>query len=174
MAVVVIMMLFLPFTQRYVEKFEAGIQGEDVETQMRFGEYKDAATLIGLYPVMGVGFSGVPKIDLYLGVANTYLTIASHAGIVGLIGYLILMLSPFIYSFRHYAAITSHEGITDIWLGLSAGLVGVMVGGIFDHFYFKIDQFQATMTLVWIIMGLMLASVRLAVEEDNSAGRFNG
>jgi hypothetical protein len=174
MAVVVIMMLFLPFTQRYVEKFEAGIQGEDVETQMRFGEYKDAATLIGLYPVMGVGFSGVPKIDLYLGVANTYLTIASHAGIVGLIGYLILMLSPFIYSFRHYAAITSHEGITDIWLGLSAGLVGVMGGGIFDHFYFKIDQFQATMTLVWIIMGLMLASVRLAVEEDNSAGRFNG
>jgi len=29
MAVFGIMMLFLPFTQRYVEKFEAGIQGED-------------------------------------------------------------------------------------------------------------------------------------------------
>ncbi len=84
MALAGVLMLFMPFTQRYVEKFEAGIRGEDVETQMRFGEYQDALNLIARYPLIGVGFSGTPQIDQYLGVASTYLTIASSAGIAGL------------------------------------------------------------------------------------------
>ncbi|MBI5957925.1 MAG: O-antigen ligase family protein, partial [Chloroflexi bacterium] len=153
MALAVVLALLLPQTQRYVNKIEAGLRGEDVETQMRFGEYKDALTLVQRYPVIGVGFSGTPEIDLYLGVANTYLTIASHAGLVGLAGYLLLMGSPFVYSARHYKQIRANPAISDVWLGLAAGLIGVLCGGVFDHFYFKIDLFQATMTLVWIIMG---------------------
>ena len=43
---------------------------------MRFGEYKDALTLIERYPLFGVGFTGVPDIDLYLGVSMLYLIIA--------------------------------------------------------------------------------------------------
>ncbi|MBN2303894.1 MAG: O-antigen ligase family protein, partial [Anaerolineae bacterium] len=77
MAAAGVIALFLPFTQRYIDKLEAGFNNQDVETQMRWGEYKDALTLISRHPVMGVGFSGTPEIDLYLGVANTYLTIAS-------------------------------------------------------------------------------------------------
>ncbi|RPI91870.1 MAG: hypothetical protein EHM39_14150, partial [Chloroflexi bacterium] len=157
--------LFLPFTQRYIDKLEAGFSNADVETQMRFGEYKDALILIGRHPVLGAGFSGTPEIDLYFGVANTYLTIASHAGIVGLAAYLIMMSSPLIYSFAHYRRIASYPAITDVWLGLAAALIGVLVGGIFDHFYFKIDLFHATMTFVWIVFGLLLAAVRLAVTE---------
>ena len=157
--------LFLPFTQRYIDKLEAGFSNADVETQMRFGEYKDALTLIGRHPVLGAGFSGTPEIDLYFGVANTYLTIASHAGIVGLAAYLIMMGSAFIYSLAHYRRIASYPALTDVWLGLAAALIGVLVGGIFDHFYFKIDLFHATMTFVWIVFGLLLAAVRLAATE---------
>jgi hypothetical protein len=40
------------------------------------------------------------------------------------------------------------------------------VGGIFDHFYFKIDQFHATMTFVWIILGLLVSAVRLAASQS--------
>ncbi len=164
MLLIAVLMLFMPFTQRYVEKFEAGIRGEDVETQMRFGEYQDALRLIGRYPIIGVGFSGTPAIDLYLGVASTYLTIASHAGIAGLAGYLLLYASVFAYSRQRYAHIRRSAALTDVWLGLAAALVGVLVGGVFDHFYFKIDLFHATMTAEWIVMGLMVAAARLAAE----------
>ena len=162
MVLAAVLALFLPITQRYIAKLEAGLTGEDIETQMRFGEYKDALSLIERHPVIGVGFSGTPEIDLYLGVANTYLTIASHAGIVGLLAYLLMMGSAFIYSFAHYRTLQAHPALTDVWLGLAAGVVGALAGGIFDHFYFKIDQFHATMTMVWITLGLMLAAVRLA------------
>jgi O-antigen ligase len=160
MALAVVIAFFLPITQRYIDKLEAGITGQDVETQMRFGEYRDALTLINRHPVIGVGFSGTPEIDLYLGVANTYLTVASNAGFVGLAAYLLLFASTFAYGFAHYAQLRASPALGDVWLGLAAGLVGVLVGGIFDHFYFNIEQFHPTMTTVWIIMGLMLAATR--------------
>lgn len=164
MGAAVVLSFFLPITQRYIAKVEAGLNNQDLETQMRYGEYKDALHLIERYPVMGVGFSGTPEIDLYLGVANTYLTIASSAGLVGLAGYLIMMGSVFAYSAAHYRQIKAHDRINDVWLGLIAGVVGVLCGGMFDHFYFKIDEFQATMVLEWVIVGLTLAAVRLAAE----------
>lgn len=169
MAAAGVIALFLPFTQRYIDKLQAGFTNQDVETQMRFGEYKDALTLISRHPVIGAGFSGTPEIDLYFGVANTYLTIASHAGFVGLAAYLIMMGSVFVYSFAHYRCIQAYPALTDVWLGLAAAVVGVLVGGIFDHFYFKIDQFHATMTFVWIILGLLLAAVRLAASDGQVA-----
>lgn len=169
MALAGVLMLFMPFTQRYVEKFEAGVRGEDVETQMRFGEYQDALNLIARYPLIGVGFSGTPQIDLYLGVASTYLTIASSAGIAGLAGYLLVFASAFGYSAQRYARIRTYPDLSDVWLGLAAALVGVLVGGFFDHFYFKIDQFHAAMTAEWSILGLMVAAARLAAEPDSYA-----
>ena len=169
MALVGGMALFLPVTQRYVAKLEAGLRGQDVETQMRWGEYKDALRLIERHPVIGVGFSGTPEIDLYLGVANTYLTIASHAGLVGLAAYLLMIGGAFVYSAANYRAIRGDPLLDDVWLGLAAAMIGVLSGGMFDHFYFKIDLFHCTMTQVWIIFGLMLGSVRLAVERAGGA-----
>ncbi len=172
MGIAVVIALFLPITQRYVAKLEAGLNNQDVETQMRFGEYKDALRLIERHPVMGVGFSGTPEIDLYLGVANTYLTIASNAGLVGLAAYLLMMGSPFVYGWSHYRRLRANPLLGDIWLGLAAGLVGALGGGMFDHFYFKPDQFLATMVLVWIILGLMLAATRLAAIAPDSASEL--
>lgn len=160
-----VLALFLPFTQRYIEKFEAGITGQDVETQMRLGEYQDALRLVGRYPIIGVGFSGTPEIDLYLGVANTYLTVASHAGILGLLGYLSLFAGALGFSATRYHTVTRHPLLADVWLGLAAALVGILAGGMFDHYYFKIDQFHATMTVEWMVMGLTVAAVRLATTE---------
>jgi hypothetical protein len=79
------------------------------------------------------------------------------------------MGSAFVYSLTHYARIQALPALADVWLGLAAGVVGAMAGGVFDHFYFKIDQFHATMTALWILLGLMLAAVRLAAEQTVQA-----
>ncbi|MGL4650734.1 MAG: O-antigen ligase family protein, partial [Caldilineaceae bacterium] len=76
-----LLLLLLPQTQEYVARLLSGFRGEDLATQMRFGEYKDALTLVERYPFFGVGFTGVPDIDLYLGVSMLYLIVASNMGI---------------------------------------------------------------------------------------------
>ena len=153
---------FNPITAGYVDKIIAGFTASDLETQMRLGEYKDAFILIGRYPVFGVGFISPPDIDLYVGFASTYLTIAANAGIVGLVMYVITLLSVFGYGYRHRAEIDQNNEINDLWLGLFAGVVAAMVGGVFDHFYFNVE-FQATSLTVWFFVGLLLAATRLAI-----------
>ena len=63
-------------SQRLLE----GFSGQDLATQMRFGEYKDALILIERYPLFGVGFTGTPDMDIYLGVSMLYLIIAENMG----------------------------------------------------------------------------------------------
>lgn len=159
------LLLLLPVTQGYIDRLVAGFTGADLETQMRLGEYKDALRLIQRYPVLGVGFSAPPDIDLYLGFANTYLTIAANAGIVGLLAYLLTLASVFTYGIRHRAAVLLDEQGQDVWFGLAAGLVGAMVSSMFDHFYFNIE-FQATSLTFWLYVGLFLAATRIATPID--------
>ena len=90
------LLLFLPQTQEYVARLMAGFAGQDLATQMRFGEYQDALTLIARYPVFGVGFTGVPDIDLYLGVSMLYLIIAENMGLVGLLTFIVVMIGFFV------------------------------------------------------------------------------
>ena len=87
-----LLLFLLPQTQDYVARLLEGLAGEDVATQMRFGEYKDALILIRRYPVFGVGFSGVPDIDIYLGVSMFYLTLAENMGIIGLVIFMAVMI----------------------------------------------------------------------------------
>jgi len=77
-----VLLLLLPPTQAYVARFMAGIQLQDRATLMRLGEYRDAMGLIGRYPWFGVGFSGSPDADLYVGVSNLYLLMAEEMGVV--------------------------------------------------------------------------------------------
>ena len=86
-----ILFLVLPITQDYVQYMLVGLAGQDRSTQMRFGEYRDALSLISRYPVFGVGFTGVPEIDLYIGVSSLYLLMAENMGMVGLGVFLLAM-----------------------------------------------------------------------------------
>jgi O-antigen ligase len=165
LAAVVVLVLVLPVTQSYIDRMIAGFTGADLETQMRFGEYKDALRLIERYPVLGVGFAAPPDIDLYIGFASTYLTIAANAGIIGLIAYLITIGSVFVYGYLNRRPVTADHALNDIWFGLLGGIVGALAGGIFDHFYFNIE-FQATSLTVWLFIGLFLAATRIANPPD--------
>jgi O-antigen ligase len=160
-----IVLLLLPVTQGYISRFIQGFQGADLATQMRFGEYRDALTLIGRYPIFGVGFAGSPDVDLYIAVASVYLTIAGRMGLFGLLVFFILIGAVFGYAFVNRRAAQADEGHGAILLGLHAALVGALVAGIFDHYLFNMD-FHHAVTIFWMILGLAAASTRLAVDGD--------
>ncbi len=167
MAVGGLLLLLLPIAQTYVTRFVEGFQGADLATQMRFGEYKDALTLIQRYPVFGVGFAGTPDIDLYLGVANVYFTIAQLMGLVGLGVFLAVMGTVFGQAFLQRQRFKQLPRLDALWLGLHGALVGGLVAGIFDHYLFNLE-FHHAVTIFWLLVGLATAVTRLgqqAVEE---------
>lgn len=172
-----LLLLVLPWSQVYTERFVAGFQGADLATQMRFGEYRDTFRLITRYPLLGVGFAGTPDIDIYLGVASVYFTLASNMGLLGLTAFLILIVAVFAYAWQARAHLDRVPGLHSIWLGLLAGLISALVNGIFDHYFFNLD-FHAAVTIFWMFVGLTLAASRIALEagmmEQDSLARDVG
>ncbi len=165
------LILILPATRDYVSHFAAGVQGDDLATQMRLGEYKDAFILISRYPVLGVGFAGAPEIDIYLGVSSAYLLIAEQMGLVGLAAFLLAIGTVLVWAFRQrhviYAAGDSGDtGLPAQWLGLLAGLIAALAVGVVDHYFFRLS-FQAAGTLFWLYVGLLLAATRLGSVHEN-------
>lgn len=169
MLVALALVLVLPPTQGYVTHFFDGlqvlgdVQGGDLSTQMRVGEYTDALILIQRYPVFGVGFTGTPDIDTYLKVANLYLMMASEMGLVGLGTFLIVMATLFINAWRVRARVADRPDLEPIWWGFHTALFGALIGGVFDHYFFNLD-FHHSVTLFWLYVGLAAVSTRLLKE----------
>jgi O-antigen ligase len=155
-----VLMLTLPQTQDYVAHFIEGLQFQDLATQMRIGEYKDAFILIGRYPWLGVGFSGSPDIDTYIGVANVYLLIAEQMGLVGLAGFLVVIGVLFARFWRTRALAAADPELEPMWWGLHAGLIGALVGGIVDHYFFNLN-FHHSAALFWLVLGLATAATEM-------------
>lgn len=159
MLAVALLVLILPQTQPYVSRFIEGVQGADLATQMRFGEYKDALMLISRYPLMGVGFSGSPDIDLYIGVSNLYFLITEQMGLIGLALFILVNLVFFGLIYRVWRQLPAGHPLEAPLLGYSLAVFGAMVGGVFDHFFFNI-QFTHLVALYWLAMGLAITTAR--------------
>jgi hypothetical protein len=159
-----ILLLVLPQTQVYATRFIEGMRREDLATQMRFGEYKDALILISRYPLLGVGFSGTPDIDLYLGVSMLYLLIAEQMGLVGLLIFVIIIGTYFVVTYRAWQQIPQDHVLEGLLLGYQAALAGALAGGIFDHFFFNIN-FVHRVALFWLVMALGIAAAGLVGSE---------
>jgi hypothetical protein len=153
-----VLMLFL--APGHIAHLLEGFRGEDLATQMRFGEYKDAFTLIGRYPWLGVGFGGSPDIDTYIGVACVYLLIAEQMGLVGLTSFLVVVTVLFVRFWRTRSLAATVPELEPLWWGLHAGLVGALVGGIVDHYFFNLD-FHHSVTLFWLVVGLATAATEI-------------
>jgi O-antigen ligase len=165
-----LLILVLPVGRDYIRHFVEGVQGQDLATQMRFGEYKDALILISRYPWFGVGFTGTPDIDTYLGVSNVYLLIAEEMGFVGLAAFVTTLLSFLakFFSMRNVARAGSE--LEPIMWGTCLAVAGGMAGGMLDHYLFNLD-FPHAAALLWLFVGLGAVSMRLlAVEPDLQQG----
>jgi O-antigen ligase len=160
MALAAIIILVLPQTQEYIQHFRAGILIQDRATLMRLGEYKDALTLISRYPWFGVGFGGTPSIDLYIGVSNVYLLIAEEMGLIGLSSFLLIMGVFFAYAWRAWRRMEIDSDAEPILLGLMMALLGAMVGGIVDHYFFNLD-FPHSVSLFWLYVGLAVVAIKI-------------
>lgn len=159
MVATLVVILVLPQTRTLVSHFLEGFMIEDLATQMRMGEYKDAWILIRRYPLLGVGFAGSPDIDTYIGVANLYLLIAEEMGLVGLTSYLVVMGVLFARFWR-LRSLAAGSDLEALWWGLHAGVVGALTGGIFDHYFFNLE-FHHSVTLFWLVLGLATATTEL-------------
>lgn len=168
-----IAMLFLPITQNYIARFIEGFQGQDLATQMRFGEYRDALTLIARYPIFGVGFAGSPDIDLYLGVASVYFTIGQQMGFLGLVSFFGVIATVFGFAYLNRKCFRGNDRLDPIWLGLHAAVVGGLVVGIFDHYLFNID-FHHAVTVFWIFLGLAVASTKVGSDRRLEHETYHG
>ena len=149
-----------PLVGDYVSRAVAGLEGEDLATQMRIGEYRDAIELMRRYPLFGVGFAGSPDLDLYLGVAMVYLTIGQQMGVLGLLAFFAVMGTLFGYAFFNRHKFKTDTRRDPIWLGLHAAVIGGLTAGLFDHYLFNID-FHHAVTVFWLLVGLAVASTRL-------------
>jgi len=155
-----LIILLLPQTQWYVQHLLEGLRGEDLATQMRFGEYKDALILILRYPWFGVGFAGAPDIDTYLGVSNVYLLMAEEMGIVGLGVFLLIMGLAIGQILRRLKYVADKPRLEALLLGLLTALFGMLFSGVFDHYFFNIN-FQHAVALFWLCVGLSITSTLL-------------
>ncbi len=146
----------LPPTQAYAQHLLDGLLGQDLATQMRYGEYKDALVLIARYPWFGIGFAGVPDIDLYIGVSSVYLLMVEEMGLIGLGAFALIMLIFFASAWLAYRKVANDDPVL---LGAMAGVLGALVGGLFDHYFFNLD-FPHSVTLFWLFVGMAMAAAR--------------
>ena len=169
-----VLLMLLPQAQDYVQRFAEGFRLQDLATLMRLGEYKDALILINRHPWIGVGFVGTPEGSLYIGVSNVYLLIAEEMGLIGLASFLAIVGLFFRQVWLAWPKVQgpvpgsepvqqSNTGLEAILLGLAASVVGILVGGIFDHYFFNLN-FPHSVAIFWIYLGLAMAAVRLGSE----------
>jgi len=163
-AAIGLVVLVFPPAHAYVEHFVEGLRGQDLATQMRIGEYRDSLHVIARYPWFGVGFSGTPDIDIYLGVSCVYLLIAEEMGVLGLLAFLASLVAFFASFLSGRSTWSRDPDLEPVILGTCLGVAGAAVGGILDHYLFNLD-FPHAATLLWLVVGLGTSAMRLASRE---------
>ncbi len=164
---VALLVLVLPQTQWYVQRFLEGVRGQDLATQMRFGEYKDALILISRYPWLGVGFAGAPDIDTYIGVSSVYLLIAEEMGLIGLGVFLLINVLMVRQTLSWLKEQAHNPRLEAIVLGLLTALLGALFSGTLDHYFFNIN-FQHAVALFWLCVGLLISATLLPSDQEHS------
>jgi O-antigen ligase len=161
-----VLVVMLPWTQELILHFIEGFRLQDLSTQMRLGEYKDALILISRYPLLGVGFTGAPDIDIYVAVANVYLIVAAQMGLIGLCAFLYVIGSVLVRFMKYRFDVTRDSDLEPLWYGLHAAIIGGILSGLFDHYFFSLD-FHHSVTLFWFMIGMTTAATEMVISEKN-------
>ena len=143
---------------RFVDRFTQGAQFRDQANLMRLNEYRNAVEIIGRYPIFGIGFAQAPDIDLGAGVSSIYLALAERIGLVGLFGFLGIVVAFFIRVWRglRVALARADLELAGWSIGLQAGIVAALAVGMLDHYFFNIE-FSHMVALFWGGIGLALS-----------------
>jgi polysaccharide biosynthesis protein PslJ len=161
----------------YLARLAAGLRFEDQASLMRLAEFRNAVDIIGRYPAFGVGFGTAGELDLTTGVSSIYLTIAERTGLFGLALFLVTVvvffanvLPALVRSSRNAPPPGAPEEerwsvLDTALLGGTAALLGTLVVGLVDHYYFNIE-FPHMAALFWLCAALALVARRQIMQQD--------
>ena len=158
-----LLLLLLPQMQVFVSRFVQAFTASDLATQMRIGEYTDSLRLISRYPIFGVGFTGTPERDIYTDVASMYLIMANQIGLVGVGIFMLTIGAVFTYGLKAWRTAKAAADLDALHLGLHAALLAALINAVADLYFFRLD-FQASISLFWLVVALCLTSSRLALD----------
>src|SRR5205807_4401334 len=114
--------------QTLLSRFLGGFSTADPATAFRVGEYTNALTLLGRYPLLGIGFGASPDIDVTAGVSSVYLLVAEQTGLLGLGVYVIALASSWLTGVRDLSR-TRDPRLQGIRAAFLAALSSALVTG---------------------------------------------
>jgi hypothetical protein len=151
-----------PIGQASVARFASAFSTADPATAFRFGEYANALTLLGRYPLLGIGFGASPDIDVTAGVSSVYLLVGEQTGLVGLLAYVTALALAWLIGVRGLTQMADPyvQGMRAAFL---AALSGALVTGLLDH-YFANQAFPHAVALFWLYAAALIAASTLHVD----------
>ncbi|MCY3659008.1 MAG: O-antigen ligase family protein [Caldilineaceae bacterium] len=152
-----LLLVLLPQTQGYVRRLAEGLMGRDLATRMRLTEYANALEIVREWPWTGIGFFGPPGVDLEMGVSMVYLAVASMMGVPALLLFCGILLAPL---FQFQGTPWRGHPLEPWVLGLAGAVVGLVMTGLFDHFYVNL-LYPHMSALYWLLLGTCTAALRL-------------
>jgi hypothetical protein len=150
--------LVSPFGQAFITRFISGFSTADPATAFRVGEYANALTLLGRYPVLGIGFGASPDIDVTAGVSSVYLLVGEQAGILGLTVFAVALLTTWLIGISHLRDMRDPrlQGVRAAFL---AAFSAALVTGLLDH-YFANQDFPHAVALFWLYGAVLVSASR--------------
>jgi hypothetical protein len=155
-------LLATPVAQAFIVRFVGGFSTADPATAFRVGEYGNALTLLGRYPLLGIGFGESPDIDVTAGVSSVYLLVGEQTGLLGLGVYLVALVSTWLIGVRGLRQMRDArlQGIRAAFL---AALTAALVTGLLDH-YFANQAFPHAVALFWLYAACLVSASRVRPE----------
>ncbi|MBV9601805.1 MAG: O-antigen ligase family protein [Chloroflexi bacterium] len=155
-------LLATPVAQSFIVRFVGGFSTADPATAFRVGEYTNALTLLGRYPLLGIGFGESPDIDVTAGVSSVYLLVAEQTGLLGLGVYVFALGAAWVIGLRGLRQMRDLrlQGIRAAFL---AALTAALVTGLLDQ-YFANQTFPHAVALFWLYAAVLVSASRLAGE----------
>jgi O-antigen ligase len=150
--------LLAPVGQAFVLRFVSGFSIADPATAFRVGEYANALTLLGRYPLLGIGFGASPDIDVTAGVSSVYLLVAEQTGLVGLAVYVTALLTTWLVGLKALDRVKEPR-LQGIVAACLAAFTGALVTGLLDH-YFANQAFPHAVALFWLYAAVLVGASR--------------
>jgi O-antigen ligase len=168
-AVAGLALLATPAAQNFIVRFVGGFSTADRATAFRFGEYANALTLIGRYPLLGIGFGLSPDIDVTAGVSSVYLLVAEQTGLIGLLVYLVIVLLVWWSGVQTFQRMTDPR-LQGLCAAFVAALTGALIAGVLDH-YFATQVVPHAVALFWLSAAGLAATTELGVTNARQTER---
>ena len=94
-----------------------------------------------------------------------YLLIMQQMGLLGILGFVMLMVALFAGAWRAWPALRADDQRSAVYLGAHCAVLGALFSGFFDHYFFNIDFHNAVMWLC-AILALAAASHAASVRPE--------